>query len=365
MMSETWQRALFWFGAILVCGFALWLLSGILLPFAVGCSVAYFLDPLCDRLERLRLPRGAAALIVLVGFLLGVALIVLVLVPLLETQIIDLVHRFPKFMAAARGYANSMTGFFQERLSAEDYGKLRDAVGAKLGEAFSWIGKLLEGVVGGGLALFNILSLVFITPIVAFFLLRDWDRIVARVDSWLPRPHVETIRGQARLVDQTLAGFIRGQATVCALMAVFYAAALSLAGLDFGLVIGLLVGIFIFIPFIGGTIGAVLAILLAIAQFSDWTSIAIIAGIFVIGQTIEGNVLTPKLVGERVNLHPVWVIFSLLAFGNLFGLAGLLIAVPVAATLGVLTRFALGRYLASPIYDPAAASARDDETIRL
>jgi predicted PurR-regulated permease PerM len=364
-MNTTWQRALFWFGGTLVLGFALWLLSGILLPFAAGFAIAYFLDPPCDRLERLRLPRGTAAFVVLVGFLLAVALVFLVLVPLLETQIVDLVQRFPKFVAAARDYVNSMMGFFQERLSTEDYGKLRDAVGGKLGEAFSWLGRLLESVVGGGLALFNILSLVFITPIVAFFLLRDWDRIVARIDSWLPRPHVETIREQARLVDETLAGFIRGQATVCALMAIFYAAALSLAGLDFGLVIGLLVGVLIFIPFLGGTIGAVLAILLAIAQFSDWTSVGIVAGIFVAGQTIEGNLLTPKLVGERVNLHPVWVIFALLAFGNLFGLAGLLIAVPVAATFGVLTRFALSRYLASPIYDPLSACARDDESIRL
>lgn len=364
-MNEARQRALFWFVGIILCGFALWLLNGILLPFVVGCAIAYFLDPLCDRLEHLRLPRGAAAFIVLVGFLLAVALVFLVLVPLLETQIVDLVHRFPKFLAAARGDVNSMMGFFQERLSPEDYGKLRDAVGAKLGEAFSWLGQLLESVVGGGLALFNILSLVFITPIVAFFLLRDWDRIVARIDSWVPRPHVATIRAQARLVDETLAGFIRGQATVCVLMAVYYAATLSLAGLDFGLVIGLLVGILIFIPFIGGTIGAVLAILLALTQFSDWTSIGIVAGIFVIGQTIEGNLLTPKLVGERVNLHPVWVIFSLLAFGNLFGLVGLVIAVPVAAIIGVLMRFALARYLDSPIYDPLAVQPYDDESAHL
>jgi predicted PurR-regulated permease PerM len=364
-MNEAWHRVLFWLGGILVCGFLLWLLSAILLPFAVGCAIAYFLDPLCDRLERLRLPRGAAAFIVLVGFLLAVALVFLVLIPLLETQIVDLVHRFPKFLAAARDDVTSMMGFFQERLSPEDYGKLRDAVGAQLGEAFSWLGRLLEGVVGGGLALFNILSLVFITPIVAFFLLRDWDRIIARIDSWLPRPHVETIRDQARLVDETLAGFIHGQAMVCALMAIYYAASLSLVGLDFGLVIGLLVGILIFIPFIGGTIGAVLAILLAIAQFSDWTSIGIVAVIFVVGQTIESNLLTPKLVGERVNLHPVWVIFSLLAFGNLFGLVGLVIAVPAAATLGVLTRFALARYLDSRLYDPFSASARDDDSIHL
>lgn len=364
-MNDAWQRTLFWFGGIVVAGFALWLLSAILLPFVAGFAIAYFLDPPCDRLERWRLPRGAAALIVLLGFVLAVALVFLIIVPLLETQIVDLVRRFPSFVDTARNDVNSLMGFFQERLSPDDYAKLRDAVGAKLGDAFSWLGRLLQSVVGGSFALFNILSLVFITPVVAFFLLRDWDRIVARIDSWLPRPHAATIRAQAALVDTTLAGFIRGQATVCVLMAVFYATALSIAGLDFGLVIGLLVGILIFIPFLGGAIGAGLALLLAVTQFASWTPIGIVAGIFVVGQAIEGNLLTPKLVGERVNLHPVWVIFSLLAFGNLFGLLGLLIAVPVAAIIGVLTRFALGRYLASPIYDPPAARAHDDGPVRL
>jgi predicted PurR-regulated permease PerM len=365
MISDAGQRFLFWAGGILLGGFALWLLSAILLPFVAGFAIAYFLDPPCDRLERLGLPRGGAAFVVLFGFLLAVALVFLILVPLLETQIVELVRRFPSFLDATRADINSLMGFFQERLSPEDYGKLRDAVGGKLGEAFSWLGRLLQGVVGGGLAFFNILSLVFVTPVVAFFLLRDWDRMIARIDSWLPRPHQETIRAQAALVDATLAGFMRGQATVCLLMAVFYAVALSLAGLDFGLIIGLLVGILIFIPFVGAAIGAGLALLLAATQFGSWTSVGIVAGIFVVGQAVEGNLLTPRLVGQRVNLHPVWVIFSLLGFGNLFGLAGLIIAVPVAAIIGVLTRFALGRYLNSPIYDPLAVKSREDDAVHL
>ncbi len=364
-MSEPPQRALFWAVGIALCILALWLLSGILLPFVAGFTIAYFLNPPCDRLERLRLPRGAAAAIVLLGFVLAVALVFLVLVPLIETQVIDLVRRFPSFVDIARSELNSLMGFFQERLSPEDYAKLRDAVGVKLGDAFSWVGRLLQGTLSSSLALFNILSLVFVTPVVAFFLLRDWHRIVRRVDSWLPRPHAETIRAQAALVDATLAGFIRGQATVCALMAAFYAAALSIAGLDFGLFVGLLVGVLIFIPFLGGAFGAGLALLLAVTQFASWTSVAVIAAIFVVGQAAESNLLTPRLIGKRVNLHPVWVIFSLLAFSNLFGLLGLLIAVPVAAIIGVLTRFALQRYLASPIYDPAAAAERDDISIRL
>jgi predicted PurR-regulated permease PerM len=362
-MTEAWQRALFWVGGIALCVLSVWLLSGVLLPFVAGFTIAYFLDPPCDHVERLRLPRGAAAAIVLLGFILAVALVFLVLVPLIETQVVELIRRFPRFLDTARSELNSLMGFFQERLAPEDYAKLRDAAGAKLGDAFSWLGLLLQGMLSSSLAIFSILSLVFITPIVAFFLLRDWDRMVARVDSWLPRPHAETIRAQAALVDATLAGFIRGQAIVCALMAAYYAAALSIAGLDFGLVIGLLVGILIFIPFLGGALGAGVALLLAVTQFSSWTSVGAVAAIFIVGQATESNLLTPRLVGKRVNLHPVWVIFSLLAFGDLFGLLGLLIAVPVAAILGVLIRFALQKYLASPIYDPAAV-ARDDIAIR-
>jgi len=203
-----------------------------------------------------------------------------------------------------------------------------------------------------------VLSLLFITPVVAFFLLRDWDRILARIDSWLPRRHAPVIRAQAAKVDETLSGFVRGQGTVCLLLGVFYAIALALVGLDFGLVIGVLIGLISFVPYAGAMIGAVLSIGLAAVQFGDWTHVLIIAGIFVFGQAVEGNVLTPKLVGDRVNLHPVWVIFALLAFGSLFGFVGVLLAVPIAAILGVLVRFALERYLASPLYDPKDGATR-------
>ena len=353
-MTKASQRIAFWLGGLLAVGFALWLLNAILLPFAAGFAIAYFLDPLVNRLVRWRVPRGAAALLALLLFFLAMTLVALILVPLLESQILDLVHRFPRFLAAAKSELYQLIDLLQERLSADDYAKLRDAVGARLGDAFSWAGTLLQSALTSSLALFNLLSLVFITPVVAFFLCRDWARIVARIDGWLPRSHVATIREQARLVDTTLAGFIRGQAIVCLTMGTFYAIALTLARLEFGLILGFVVGLLIFIPFVGGAVGACVAVLLALAQFDSWGRVAIVAGIFAVGQALEGNVLTPKLVGDRVHLHPVWVIFSLLAFGNLFGLTGLIFAVPAAAVLGVLTRFALAQYLASPIYDPAA-----------
>jgi predicted PurR-regulated permease PerM len=197
-----------------------------------------------------------------------------------------------------------------------------------------------------------VLSLIFIAPIVTFFLLRDWDEMIRTIDSWLPRQHVATIRAQATLINETLSGFIRGQASVCLLLGALYAAGLSLIGVESGAVVGFCVGALLFIPFLGGLTGGVLATALAAAQFGDWTQPVEVIILFAVGQTLEANVITPKLVGDRVHLHPVWIIFALLAFGALFGFLGVLIAVPVAAILGVLVRFALQRYLASPLYDP-------------
>jgi predicted PurR-regulated permease PerM len=367
---SAWPGAAIWGGGIVLFFLGLYLVSDILLPFVASFAIAYLLNPLCDRLQRAGLGRPLASIIVLLGFLLCFALFLLVLVPLVEAQILELVGRMPVFVDAARREVNGLMAMVEARLSPEDFAKLRDAVSGRLGDAFTWGGTLLTKVLTGGLALFNVLSLIFITPIVAFFILRDWHRIVAMVGRLPPRRQAATIREQAALVDATLAGFIRGQALVCLVMGIYYALALSLAGLDFGLVLGLLVGILLIIPMLGAGLGGILAVVLAMVQFPDWLHVGIVAGIFLVGQTIEGNILTPRLVGGRVNLHPVWVIFALLAFGSLFGLLGLMIAVPVAAVIGVLVRFALHRYLASPFYNPAASPAdpgivRDDEPTRL
>ena len=351
-MNHAWRQGIFWASLILFFVLAIHLLSSILLPFVVGAAIAFFLDPLVDRLEKLRVSRVPATLLVLGAFTLVIALFLLLLAPLLEAQVTQLVSRFPTYLQAGRAQLDHLFELLQDRLEPEDMQKLRDAAGAKIADILGGAGQVLTGVLSGGVAVANILSLIFITPIVSFFLLRDWDLIVATIDSWMPRQHLQTIRQQAHLIDETLSGFIRGQATVCALLGMFYATGLTILGLDFGLVIGLMVGLLIFIPFLGGLTGALLSIALAFAQFGDWHKPLYIAILFAVGQTLEGNVITPKLVGDRVNLHPVWIIFSLLAFGALFGLLGVLIAVPFAAVLGVLLRFALRRYLASPLYDP-------------
>ena len=233
--------------------------------------------------------------------------------------------------------------------------------------AAGWIASLLGSIWSGGVAFVNLISLLVVTPVVAFYMLLDWDRMVATVDKWLPREHVETIRGLAREIDEALAGFVRGQGTVCIILASFYASGLSLSGLNFGVLIGIISGLISFVPYVGSITGFVLAGGVALIQFlpdGEWLMISIVLAIFVMGQFLEGNFLSPKLVGERVGLHPVWLMFALFAFGLLLGFVGLLLAVPLAAAIGVLLRFALKTYMGSPLYvgeHPPPAKGEDPQ----
>jgi predicted PurR-regulated permease PerM len=352
--DQRWA-GLFWLGLLLLFFLFIWLLSSIILPFVAGMAIAYFLHPVVDRLGRWGVPRGGAATLVLLLFVLALVLIAMLIWPLLELQTSELANRLPSLVARGQKQLDALLQETRERLAPEDVARLRDMLGAWAASALAWAADVAKGLLTSGRALVNVLWLVFVTPIVAFFLLRDWPRITARVDSWLPRPYAATIREQARLVDATLAGFIHGQVLVSLSLTVYYTLMLTIARLEFALVIGVLVGVLSFIPFVGVSICFILTMGLALLQFgSSWTSVGFVFIIFVVGQTIEGNVLSPKLVGERINLHPVWIIFALLAFGTLFGLLGVLLALPAAAVVGVLVRFALSRYLASPLYDPAA-----------
>jgi predicted PurR-regulated permease PerM len=348
----TFQRQIvFWILSLVALVFVLWLLKGILLPFIAGMVLAYFLDPIADALERLGLPRVAATLLILGLSTLLLVLALFLLVPVLVDQVGKFAANLPGIITTLVERFNEAAPVWVKELLQQSGSTLPGSASEIAGRAAGWIATLLTSILSGGLALVNLLSLVIVTPIVAFYLLTDWDRMVARVDSWLPRPHVETLRGLAREMDDAMAGFIRGQAVVCLLLGLFYAVGLSLAGLNFGLLIGLAAGILSFIPYVGSFIGFVLSISVAFVQFwPDWVHIAAVAAIFAAGQFIEGNFLSPKLVGNRVGLHPVWLMFALFAFGYLFGFAGLLMAVPLAAAVGVLTRFALRKYLSSPFY---------------
>ena len=340
----------FWLIGLALFLAALFLLRGVLLPFVAGMAVAYLLDPICDRLEGWGLSRTLATTGVTVAFLILALAAFLLLVPVLAGQVVSLFERLPDYVETLRGQFAQLLAVIETRVDPAMLEQVEGALAGSAERLVSWVTRLLGQAISGGVALANLIALLVITPVVAFYLLRDWDRIIARIDSWLPRRHAETIREQARAVDATLAGFLRGQGTVCLILAVYYGLGLSLAGLDFGLVIGLVAGLLSFVPYVGAIIGLLLSVGLALVQFDAWLPIAIVAAVFILGQVVEGNFLTPKLVGESVGLHPVWIIFALLAGGTLFGFVGVLLAIPAAAVVGVGVRFGLGRYLASAYF---------------
>jgi len=325
--------------------------------------VAYFLDPAAVWLTRWRWPRWLAALVILLLFGLFVTLLIALIVPLLRLQAVELLDRLPALFSQAQHWLDQGMAHAAKTLPAEEFKKLQGTISGSMGDVLAWAVRQVQRIVTSGLALANLLSLVVITPVVAFFLLRDWNRIIALCDSWLPRGHLATIREQAIQVDAMLGGYIRGQLLVCLGLGIFYAAALTATGLEFGLIVGILTGILAFIPYIGFASGFVLAIGLALLQFGWGMGVVWVLVIFAIGEVLESSFLSPKLVGERVRLHPVWVIFALLAFGSLFGFLGVLIALPAAAVTGVLVRFALSRYLASPLYrlPPPQTLTLDDQ----
>lgn len=348
------QRIALLVGILAAVLLALAMFASVLLPFVAASCIAYFLDPLATRLSRAGIPRGAAALLLMVAMVAAVLLFALLLYPLVLAQFGILLARIPHYVEMVRDWANDVMAHLQERLGPNFIDRnLRDLVSSQAGAMLSFLTSALSRVIGSGFALFNVLTLVVVTPIVAFYLLRDWPRIIARIDAWLPRRYAAVVRAQAREVDRILAAWLRGQAICCVALALFYCVGLTVVGLDLGLIVGLAAGMLSFIPYVGTITGAVTSFALAAAQFPTWHGVAAVGAVFVLGQLLEGYVIYPRLLGDRVELHAVWVIFALFAGGAAFGFVGVLLAVPMAATLGVLARYWLRRYLGSPLYlDP-------------
>lgn len=345
------RQVLIWAISLAVFIFFLWVFSSILLPFIAGLVLAYFLDPVADALERLGLSRLSAAVVIVIVSILIIALGLVIVAPMLTDQVVKFASDLPALIQSLMLRFNEVAPQWIKDALARSGADVQGSVTGVAGKAAEWIIGFIKTVLSGGMALVNIISLMVITPIVAFYLLEDWDHIVAKVDSWVPRDHVETVRSLGREINTAMAGFIRGQGTVCLTLGIFYAVCLSFAGLKFGLAIGLFAGAMTFIPYAGALIGGILAIGVALVQFwPDFWSIGVVVGIFAVGQFLEGNFLSPKLVGKSVGLHPVWLMFALFAFGYAFGFAGLLLAVPMAAAAGVLVRFGLRHYLASGLY---------------
>lgn len=341
----------YWGLAILVLMVMLWLLGKIIVPFLVGGALAYFLDPVADRLQRLGLSRAwATTLISLAAVFVAIAFFLSV-VPTLIRQLSDLIN-------AAPGIITQLADYLKERFPELSDGNstIRQSIN-ELGQTIKSKGMVVfNTLLGSAVSVIDWLLFLVIVPVVAFYMLLDWDRMVARIDQLLPRDHAPVVRQLAREIDQVLAAFVRGQLTVCLVLGGFYAVALASVGLQFGFVVGAIAGAISFIPYIGSIVGGALAIGLALVQFwGDWVWVAAVAAIFGVGQFMEGNIITPRLVGNSVGLHPVWLMFALSAFGSLFGFAGMLVAVPVAASIGVLVRYGSARYTASVLYQGASA----------
>jgi predicted PurR-regulated permease PerM len=345
------RYVLFWVFALVAFIIFLLAFRTILLPFVAGMALAYFLDPVADWLERRGLSRLMATVVILISFVLMFTVALMVLIPLIISQFNQFAQSLPQYVTQLQQLIASPENSFLPKWMVTQIEAAKENFSSLMSEGAGFLGSLLNQIWNSGKTIVDVISLLVVTPVVAFYILLDWDRMVSKVDSWIPRDQVATVRQLAHEMDQAVSGFIRGQGSLCLILGIFYAVGLSLVGLNFGLLIGFVAGMISFIPYIGSLVGLVLSVGVALMQFwPEYGWVIATMCVFFLGQFIEGNILQPKLVGSSVGLHPVWLMFALLAFGAMFGFVGLLIAVPAAAVVGVLVRFAISRYLQSDIY---------------
>jgi predicted PurR-regulated permease PerM len=351
MMTHRQKAAAFWLGGLLLAFILLVVFGQILLPFIAGAAFAYALHPTADWLERQGLSRFAAAGAILALLTVLVVAVLILLVPLLINQMIELLRGLPSYLTRLEQMFGASLDSEWARFLGIDAESIRTAVAAFTSQGVGIATTLLGSLWTGGWAIVDIVSLLVVTPFITFYLLRDWHHMIARVDQLLPRDQAEEIRRLGRDIDHKVSAFVRGQLLVGLLLGIFYAIMLVAIGLNYGLLIGLSAGVLSFIPYLGFTVGFVVSIVIAIVQFwPDWPWLLAVVLVFSAGELLEGYILQPRLIGRSVGLHPVWLIFSLFAFGLLFGFVGLLIAIPLGAAIGVIFRFGVERYQASALY---------------
>lgn len=342
-----------WIWAIIIGASVLflWVMRPILLPFVVGMGLAYLLDPVADLLEKWKFPRALATALVVAVMILLVIGAFLVIVPVLVQQTLGLIEILPGYITDLQALANQWLPEFYALIGEERAAEFENSLSGLVGNGLAFVGNLTAQVMQSGLTFINAIGLLIVTPVVTFYMLLDWDRMTKAVDELLPRAYRDDIRHVLSEINRSMAGVIRGQGSVMLILAVFYGVALSLIGLRFGLAIGIAAGLLGFIPFVGFIVGFGLSTVVALVQFwPEWPMIALVVGVFLVGQFLEGNVLYPNLVGSSIKVHPVWLMFALFAVGILFGFVGLLLAVPFVAIAGVLMRFAIQKYRNSPLY---------------
>lgn len=345
------QQAWFWgLGFALFFTAFIWIFSGVLTPFVLGIAIAYLLHPVVDGLTRHKINRTVAALLIL-SFFIVIMLIVMALIgPPAAREAGNLIDKMPGYIDRLFEWLDPHIQWLQQRLGDNYPDNAKSLLRENVGKIFAVTGGIVGGLASGGQAVAGFLTTLVLTPLVAFFMMREWPAITGWVEGLIPRNNEDVVRDLLRQINQKISGFIRGQLSVAFLLGVIYAVALSIAGLNYGFLIGLGAGVLSIIPMVGSTLGLLVSIAVAWFQTGELSYVGIIAAIFITGQLLEGNVLSPKLVGDSVGMHPLWVIFAVMAGGSLFGILGMLLAVPVAAVIGVLAGFAIIQYKASTLY---------------
>ena len=335
--------------ALLLCGLV-WILSPILTPFIISFILAYLLDPLVEKLIKRHWHRTAAVSFVIVSFMFLIIGLFLIFVPIIQTQILTFSNKIPDYVRSITIHVRSLTAFLQEKIPSSYLDDISYSTTANTQGILSAFGNMLLHLVNGGISLFNLLALLLIIPVCVFYLLLDWEGLKSTLYGLIPPRWHSSVKENMKQINTTLSAFIRGQLSVCLILALFYAISLSLAGLELGSLIGLLSGILSFIPYIGFTTGVILSVLLAFSQQASvllWIALAVI---FTIGQILESYILTPHFVGKNIGLHPVWIIFILIAGGYLFGFLGVLLAVPVASVARLFILKAIAYYQQTSFY---------------
>jgi predicted PurR-regulated permease PerM len=359
------NQVLVWVGFTFVVILAIWLFRPILLPFVIGIALAYILNPAVSFVGRSGLNRAWSAAVVLLAVLAVIIGLLVWITPQIATQIVGLASRLPGYVGDLNNLLRSLAPQLNEWLGPERAAQLEASLAQFFGSGIEFLGGVTAQVAQSGLTVLNTIAVLILTPVVAFYLLLDWEGMVKGIDDLLPREHRREIRQVLDQIDRSMASVVRGQGSVILALCVYYATALSLTGLNFGLVIGLMTGLLSFIPFFGFLTGFVLSMGIALVQFApNWWFVAIVFVVYMIGQFLEGNVLYPRLVGQSININPVWLMFALFAFAFLFGFVGLLLAVPLAAITATLTRYAIRRYKDSALYKgerPPKPAAADGE----
>lgn len=344
------KKFVFWFIFTCLFGGLIYALRGILLPFILGFILAYILNPLTIRLEKKVCSRSVASGSIVVGLIITILSSLLIIFPILQSQIIGFIQKVPSYVSTLWNKILPFLDMAKGYTSPEQMDVFKETISSQAFSFFNKIGVVLLDLFGESMVLFNIVSFILITPIITFYLLNDWPTIVKKIKGFIPQHKINIVQDHLTQIDIILSAFIRGQVIVCLFLALFYGLGLTVIGLDLGFSVGFIAGILSFIPYVGSITGFILSLLLAFNQSAGWSLFVGVLLVFGIGQFIEGYILTPKLVGDKVGLHPAWVIFALFAGGYLFGFLGVLLAVPVSAVFGVLLRSGLQWYKKSAFY---------------